>query len=1189
MTTPADAARALWPKTIRSRLICGVALVHLLLMTVFVLDLVARQRDFLSEQSLEQTTSLAETLAINSGSWVLANDVVGLEEIVLAFRRYPDLHYAMVIDIDGQVLAHTDRSHVGQHLVDEKSLTLLKSGPESQVLHAGHDIIDIAAPIMTGTGEIIGWARIAQGQEKIADNLGIISRNGILYTLLAIAAGSLLAVLLGNRLTSGLTRLLSVSNQIKNGRRDLRMDISRQDEIALLGEGFNNMLDAIVAKEKLILLNQQRLESLARIFQFEPADRQELLDFALQEAIRLTGSKIGYICHYDEENREFIINSWSREAMRKCAVAGPPTRFQLDKSGLWGEAVRQGRPVIINDFQAENPLKRGCPPGHVELRNFLTIPVFREKRVVAVVGVANKATDYDQGDISQLSLLMDAVWKIVERRQAEEALREQRAMLQQILDTVPQSIFWKDAALTYLGCNRVFARAAGLDDPGQIRGKTDFDLPWPREEAEAYRADDQEVIDGKECKRHIVEPLQQADGNRIWIDTTKMPLPDGEGNVHGVLGIYDDITERKRAEEALSQSEENLRQAQRIARLGSWTLDLTGNKLVWSDEIYRIFEIDPAEFNASYQGFLTAIHPEDREAVDLAYTEALRNKTPYEITHRLLMKDGRVKFVHERGETVYDPEGRPLRTLGTVQDISEQKLAEQALARASREWSAAMDASDDVVYLLNLDRRIVRANKAFYLATGSSPETAVGRHVVELVHPGGEPAPCPICRAQEERRDLRVIMEADDPANPVGRPLEITVKIIRDQAERPMSILISRHDLSAARKETEEKTLLERQLRQAQKMEAIGTLAGGIAHDFNNILAIIFGYSELAMVDKDLESCRRHLEEVVRGAERAKELVRQILTFSRQADQQKQPLQVSLVVKEALKMLRASIPTTIDIRQEIISQATVLADPTQIHQIMMNLCTNAYHAMRETGGTLAVSLDEVTIGPRDFADADLAAGNYLKLEIRDTGCGIDQKIKEKIFEPYFTTKKRGEGTGMGLAVVHGIVKSHHGHITVESEVGKGASFRVYLPVTAQQAQEPPKPSQAEATLDGNGEWILVVDDEEQIREVVTAMLSKHGYRVTCAADGGQALAEFQKHADQYQLLLTDMTMPAMTGTELARRVLALKPGMPVILCTGQSEMITREKALAMGIVDFLNKPFVAQALLGSIQKALGKK
>ena len=371
-------------------------------------------------------------------------------------------------------------------------------------------------------------------------------------------------------------------------------------------------------------------------------------------------------------------------------------------------------------------------------------------------------------------------------------------------------------------------------------------------------------------------------------------------------------------------------------------------------------------------------------------------------------------------------------------------------------------------------------------------------------------------------------------------------------------------------------------------MEAIGTLAGGIAHDFNNILAAIFGYTELALDEEDPEKRNQDLEQVRLGAARAKDLVKQILTFSRRApDQERQPLQVAMLIKEAMKLLRSTIPTTIEIKQNITSKGTVLADPTQIHQIIMNLCTNAYHAMRETGGTLAVSLGEIEIQGEDEGYGELPPGRYMKLEVSDTGYGISQEVKEKIFVPYFTTKKIGEGTGLGLAVVHGIIKSHHGHITVYSEPGQGTTFHVYLPLTEEKAVALP-PKETIADLTGNGEGILFVDDEHQIREFADKLFSRHGYKVTTAIHGVQALEEFQEHPDQYDLIITDMTMPYMSGAELAQKLLGIRPDLPIILCSGQSELINREKALAMGVFEYLSKPVVKQEFLSVASRALDK-
>ena len=396
----------------------------------------------------------------------------------------------------------------------------------------------------------------------------------------------------------------------------------------------------------------------------------------------------------------------------------------------------------------------------------------------------------------------------------------------------------------------------------------------------------------------------------------------------------------------------------------------------------------------------------------------------------------------------------------------------------------------------------------------------------------------------------------------------------------------------AVERDISERVRLEDKLRQAQKMEAIGTLAGGIAHDFNNILSAILGYTQLAQMDINSNNSERlagDIDGVYRGAIRASDLVKQILTFSRKTEEERQPLQISLIVKEALKLLRSSIPTTIEIKQNIKARGTVMADPTQIHQVMMNLCTNAYHAMRETGGTLTVSLKEVEIIEDDcFLELELTPGKYLQLEVGDTGCGIEKKTIEKIFDPYFTTKKKGEGTGLGLAVVHGIIKSYGGHIKVYSELGKGTTFHIYLP----EVQEEPgeyKPVPKKEPLEGGNERIMIVDDEQAIININKEALTHHGYTVTAFPDGVQALQEFRKHPDRYDLVITDMAMPYMEGTELAQKLMEIRPNIPIILSSGYSEMLNKAKIEAMGIKEFIRKPVVLSNLLRTTRKVLDMK
>lgn len=382
----------------------------------------------------------------------------------------------------------------------------------------------------------------------------------------------------------------------------------------------------------------------------------------------------------------------------------------------------------------------------------------------------------------------------------------------------------------------------------------------------------------------------------------------------------------------------------------------------------------------------------------------------------------------------------------------------------------------------------------------------------------------------------------------------------------------------------------ERQLQQAMKLQAIGTLAGGIAHDFNNILSPIIGYTELTMDDIPEDSqARKYLEKILKATNRAKELVQQILMFSRQDCQERKPLKVQNLIKEALKLLRATIPATVEINCDVGEDCgPIMGDPTQIHQVIMNLCTNAYHAMQETGGSLDVSLKEIDISYEQTRERlGMKLGKHLQLTVKDAGHGMEPEVLERIFEPYYTTKKQGKGTGLGLSVIDGIVKNHGGDITVSSQPGKGAVFNIYLPVIDHIDVET---ESAETTIAANGsERILLIDDEEQIIDFEQQILERLGYKVISKTDSEEALEEFAAQPDQFDLVITDMTMPKMTGDQLARKMMDIKPEIPVILCTGFNEAITEEKALAMGIDKFVMKPIVKDKLANTIRAVLDNR
>ncbi len=379
-------------------------------------------------------------------------------------------------------------------------------------------------------------------------------------------------------------------------------------------------------------------------------------------------------------------------------------------------------------------------------------------------------------------------------------------------------------------------------------------------------------------------------------------------------------------------------------------------------------------------------------------------------------------------------------------------------------------------------------------------------------------------------------------------------------------------------------TLLERQLRQSQKLEAIGTLAGGIAHDFNNTLFTMMGQTDLAMMLIEKESpAHKKLQRVIQAGHRAKDLVRQILTFSRQSENERRVVELQAIIKETMTLIRPALPTSIEIRTDFEAKGVMVeTDPTQVHQILLNLCTNAAHALPAQKGVLDVRLQTVTI-QESATDLNVYPGDYVQLSVRDNGTGMPKRILDRIFEPFYSTKPKGEGTGMGLAVVHGIVESHQGAITVESEVGHGTVFHIYLPVI--QGEAAPELQQDEEDSKGS-ERIMVVDDEEAVTEVVCQMLDHLGYEVEGYTDSREALRVFREQPRSYDLLVTDFSMPGLTGAELCERVLAIRAGLAIIMITGYGQYMTTESAREIGVQELMMKPILTHDLSEVVRRVL---
>ena len=500
-----------------------------------------------------------------------------------------------------------------------------------------------------------------------------------------------------------------------------------------------------------------------------------------------------------------------------------------------------------------------------------------------------------------------------------------------------------------------------------------------------------------------------------------------------------------------------------------------------------------------------------------------------------------------------------------------EHIIEKALKESEVKYRSMMEAMKDPVYICSPDFRVEYMNQPMIERIGRD---ATGEYCFKALHDFNEK--CSWCVNHIIQQDKCAETDIVSPMDNRSYHVSHSPVVNEDGSISKMTVYRDTTDLRK----------METQLRQAQKMEAIGTLAGGIAHDFNNILFPMFGYLEMILADLQKDSpIYGQLAEVLNGARRARNLVKQILAFSRQSDHEKKPMKVHLVFKEALKLIKSSLPTTIEIKQNIQKDCgLVLADPTQIHQIVMNLCTNAYHAMEETGGELTVGLKEVELTVEDLKDQTMVPGPHVCLTVADTGPGMEQGIIDRIFDPYFTTKEKGKGTGLGLAVVDGIIKSHGGHISVYSETGKGTEFKVHLPVI--QPHETETQDETDISIQRGNERILLVDDQDMVVQMEKQMLERLGYNVTARTGSMDALEAFRTQPDKFDLVITDMTMPNLTGDKLALELIKIRSDIPVIICTGFSEMMSKEKAATFGIKGFLMKPVVMKDLSKKIREVL---
>ncbi len=839
---------------------------------------------------------------------------------------------------------------------------------------------------------------------------------------------------------------------------------------------------------------------------------------------------------------------------------------------------------------------------------------------IAVEAIRKGASDYliKDPERNYLTVLPLTIRNVLGRRDAEKALRDSEARFRALTEKVGDLalIIGKDGIFTYASPS---ARMFGYP-PEELIGMKLSQFIHPDDLHFVKKSLAQSAQRPYEAIRlHEIRARIKA-GPWVQLEGLLTNMYDEPG-INGIVVNGRDITQRKRIEEALDESEAKLRttlssisdlvfgldqngviidyhrpsqnqelykpSAERLGKLYSDVLPphltkLLGKAMVEATSTGKVQHLDyPMVVDGKTYWFEAKVSiRKNHRGESRGFTVVARN-----ITDRKQAEEA-LKQAHDKLEQRVEERTRELKAANENlrQEIHQREISEDALRKSEERLTKFMNSATESFFLLDANLNFITINKRGLEILEKNNEHVIGKNLADIL---------PDSRSSGRyERHLEVIR--------TGEPFTIEDFVSPFTSHDFRGILKSfkvGDGLGVMLIDTTDSKRLEEQLRQSQKMEAIGSLAGGIAHDFNNILGIIMGYTYLALDDTQQGSrTRGNLEHVLSAAERAKQLVSQILTFSRKSEKKHKPLLLDEIVTEVLKLLRSTLPTTIDIRYQVEGVLNaVLANSTQIHQVVMNICTNAAHAMREKGGVLKITLKEIAVcsdGAEDAAPlpslvegGQLPSGQFQQLTFSDTGQGMVQKIVNRIFEPYYTTKKPGEGTGLGLAVVHGIVKSHGGDISVSSEPGKGTTFHIFLPVTT--AGRTAKKQQT-GTIEGGSERILLVDDEQELANMGKQMLEKFGYQVTSTTASVEALEIFTMKPQTFDLLITDQTMPALTGLQLAKKIRQIKPGIPIVLCTGYSENINEATLKANRIDAFIMKPFQKKDFARVIRDALNK-
>jgi len=843
-----------------------------------------------------------------------------------------------------------------------------------------------------------------------------------------------------------------------------------------------------------------------------------------------------------------------------------------------GLARRERRPVWIEDLSRVAEFRRIAVAVKHGLRAGLALPVIVNGEVTAFLEFfAETPRPADSELMAATESAASMLARLIERERALNALREREHLMRLVTENVPAMIAYFDAELRCRFANTAFCEFHHLGPQG-VTGMTVREITGE----DTYRVISPSIDRIKQGKPVTLRRQERtATGEIRHIEIHRVPDMSPEGEFLGYYAMVLDITEQMRAEEVRAQL------AAIVENSGDaiWSRSLDGKFLSWNAAATRLFGWTRDEV-IGRDGQLLLVPPEYRHERGMVSARLARGEDTVTRETVRLRKDGTRVEVEARASAIRDAEGNLASVAVTMNDITGRKRAEEANARLA----AIVESSNDAIMSRALDLTILTWNAGAGRLFGWTAEEAIGRPISMLIPPD---------REEEIARNITRLqaglpLTAYDTVRLTkdGRRIEVSVtqSPIKDGHGEMTGVSIIFRDITERRRAEEARRELEVQLREAQKLEAIGTLAGGIAHDFNNILGAIIGNAVLARRDLGAgHPALVGLDEIYKSSQRAKDLVQQILTFSRRQPQQLLIQPLRSVVEDAVKLLRATLPAGVELAAAISDTPLyVHADATQIEQVVLNLCTNAWHAMKGRAGRIEIGLDAVLLDAAAVSTlSGLQPGRYACLSVRDNGCGMDAAMQARIFEPFFTTKAVGQGTGLGLSVVHGIVKAHHGAISLESAPGAGATFRIYFPAVAEpRAEALPEPAAPSPARLGSGQHVLYVDDDGAMVFLVIRMLEGSGYRVSGYELAAGALAAVRAAPGDFDLVVTDFNMPGLSGLAVAQELARIRPELPVVITSGYITEELRAKALQAGVRHLIHKPDTVDELCEVIQRLL---